>query len=104
MFTPLATKRWNRSPAEAASVVPRPDDATQEFVPSPASPSAHLAADLRQTTLRAHEALKASRPNPQALRTIRAEVMELETEIERLGLRTLRPFLRSLRRRIEASL
>ena len=104
MFTPLATKRWKRPPAEAATGDPRPDDATEEFVPSPTSPTGRLAADLRRTTLRAHDALKAPRPNPQALQTIRAEVLELESQIERLGLRSLHPFLRSLRRRIEAAL
>jgi len=104
MLTPLPTKRWKRSPAEAAPASLRPDDATQEFVPSPTTPSAHIAEILRFTTYRAHDALKAPRPNTQALRAIRAEVVELEREVERQGLRALRPFLGSLRRRIEDSL
>lgn len=103
MLTPLPTKRWKRSPAEAAQAVLRPDDATQEFVPASAD-SAHIAEQLRYTTFRAHDALKATQPNTQTLRSIRAEVVGLEHEIERLGLRALRPFLNSLRRKLEDSL
>ncbi|WP_165068506.1 hypothetical protein [Paludisphaera rhizosphaerae] len=103
MLTPLPTKRWKRSPAEAAPAALRPDDATQEFVPASAD-SDHIAELLRHTTFRAHDALKAAQTNPQTLRTIRAEVVGLEREIERLGLRALRPFLNSLRRKLEESL
>ena len=58
MLTPLPTKRWKRCPAEPASGVLRPDDATQEFVPAQSTPSAHIAEVLRRTTFRAHDALK----------------------------------------------
>lgn len=104
MSTPLPTKRWKRSPAEAASAVLRPDEATQEFVPARTNPSEHIAAVLRRVTMRTHDALKARRVNHQALLELRDEVVELEGELERLELRGLRPFLRTLRGRIDDSL
>ena len=108
MLTPVPTKRWKRSPAadlakSAPATAADPLDVTMEFVPE-ASPSARLAAMLRRTTLRAHEALRGGRPDPQALRAIISEIDDLETEVERLGLRNLRAFVGSLRRRIEAGL
>jgi len=72
---------------------------------SDALPSPDELADaLRRSTLRAHHTLKDPSAGPEALRAIRDEVAGLETEVDRLGLRKLRPFVASLRRRVEESL
>ncbi|WP_165243554.1 hypothetical protein [Paludisphaera soli] len=110
MLTPVPTRRPRRIAADGPHIQPqsiRPtfvDAPTEEFEPV-ASPSAGDIADsLRRSTLRAHHVLKHAGTAPETLRSLRAEVADLENEIDRLGLRKLRPFVGALRRRIEASL
>lgn len=112
MLTPVPTKRWKRGPisgpsSSAVDTLDSRHDATQEFIPalnpSP-SPTAHIAELIRGTTLRAHEALQTAQPDPVTLMSVRAEVVHLECELNRLGLRGLRRFAESLRRRIESAL
>lgn len=107
MLTPVPTKRWTRACADPASrhasaAAVRQDAPTEEY--AIASPSSRIAEALRQTTLRAHEAIKRASPDPHTLRDLQFEIASLEIEAERLGLRGLRPFLNSLRLRVEAAI
>lgn len=92
MPTPVPTKRWARTSAGTSK---RPVAA--------ASP-ARIAESLRRTTLGAHEAIRRTPRDPRALRGLLFEIVALEEQAERLGLWGLRPFLRSLRLRVEAVL
>mgnify|MGYP001248600346 CR=1 FL=1 len=95
MLTPVPLKRPKRCGALA-------DEPTQEFAKVVVEPAARdLAEVLRRTTLRAHTALKDASRDPEGLQKVRAEVDGLRTEIERLGLGRLRPFLEALYRRLE---
>lgn len=107
MLTPVPTKRWTRACADpasrhAATAAVRQDAPTEEY--AIASPSSRIAEALRQTTLRAHEAIKGDARDPRILRDLQFEIASLELEAERLGLRGLRPFLNSLRLRVEAAI
>jgi hypothetical protein len=110
MLTPVPTRRLRRIAAEGPHIHPQAspptfvDAPTEEFEPV-ACPSARDIADaLRRSTLRAHHALRDADAGAETLRSVRDEVAELEDEIDRLGLRKLRPFVGSLRRRIDAAL
>ncbi len=107
MLTPVPTKRWNRActnpgPRSDSAMVVRRDAPTKEYPAT--SPSVRIAQALRQTTLRAHEVISSNAPDARVLRDLQFEVSALETEADRLGLRALRPFLKSLRHRIEAAI
>lgn len=107
MLTPVPTKRLKRIADHGPHHVVAQGPATGREAPtvdfeSVTSPSAEEIADaLRRSTLRAHYALKDAATAMETLRSIRDEVAELEGEIDRLGLRKLRPFLAALRHRIE---
>jgi hypothetical protein len=107
MLTPVPTKRWTRACPDptsrhAATTVVRQDALTEEYTFGP--PSSRIAEALRHTTLRAHEAIKREARDPRVLRDLQFEIASLELEAERLGLRGLRPFLNSLRLRVEAAI
>jgi hypothetical protein len=95
MLTPVPTKRWARASVARPTASPEDPDA---------SPPALLAEALRQTTLRAHQAINRTPHNVRVLRDLAFEIVALEDQAERMGLRGLRPFLRSLRLRVEATL
>lgn len=107
MLTPVPTKRWKRActdpaPRSDAVTVVRQDAPTEVFaIPSS---SVRIAEALRRTTLRAHEAIRCDARDARVLRDLQFEVASLEIEADRLGLRALRPYLNSLRLRIEAAI
>ena len=106
MLTPVPTKRGKRActppaPGHPAATVERQDAPTEEI--STRSSSVDIAEALRRTTLRAHEAIRRDVSDVDVLRSLQAEITALDEEAKRLGLRALRPFLSSLRRKIESS-
>ncbi len=110
MLTPVPTRRPARIAAGGPSIPAQA--ALNPFVDAPsgesdpaAPPSARdIAASLRRATIRAHHALRDANATPETLRSLRGEIFRLEDAIDRLGLFKLRPFVGSLRRRIEGLL